>query len=398
MSQESPKTSDKQRDQVTPEAADVPLKTILLFDMDGVLLRPGGYHTALQKSIAAIGAALGAPNTAITADQIGRFEALGVSNEWDSLSIGAALTLIHVWPTDPAARLINFTPRETPLIASSPDFDAFLDRFQPKNPEPALDALAILLEDHPEISDDQKAHLTDILTHPRVMGPSITLPVFQEAVLGSEIFAEMYDLPPQLHTESYLLTYDRPHLTPDNHAALVKWLSKPHHAAGVLTNRPTRNPSGSHNSPEGEIGAQLVELTDLPLMGSGLLTWYANEKRGLPEHTYLKPNPVHALSLLGMILGWETETALARAASLAGGDADGPPWQVLDGAHIVVFEDSTNGLKASRTAQACLADVGVTVSLECIGVTTHPEKRATLETVADRIVPDLNAVDWEELG
>lgn len=398
MTQDSPNPTRKKRSENSQKGAPYSLKTVLLFDMDGVLLRPGGYHNALQKSIAAIGAALGAPNTTLTADQIGRFEALGVSNEWDSLAIGAALTLTHIWQVDPSARLVDFTPVEVIRTDQSPDFDAFLNRFQPENPEPALDALEILLAKHPDLDEDQQQHLTEILTHPREMGPSITLPVFQETVLGSETYAQTYGLPAQLHTESYLLTFDRPNLTTENHAALLKWLSAPGHAAGVLTNRPNSCPSGSHNSPEAEIGAHCVQLTDLPLMGSGLLTWFASVRRNLPDYTYLKPNPVHALSLLGLILGWETETALARAASLAVGEADGAPWQALDGAHIVVLEDSTNGLKASRTAQTCLTEAGVKVTLECIGVTTHPEKRAALETVADRIVPDINAVRWNELG
>jgi hypothetical protein len=374
------------------------LKTILLFDMDGVLLRPGGYHTALQKSIASIGAALGAPNTTITADQIARFEALSVSNEWDSLAIGAALTLLHLWPIDPAVRLDGFIPLEAPLSEGVPDFDGFLDRFRPQNPEPCLDALADLLGDHPELDEGQKQHLTDILTHPREMGPSLTLPVFQEAVLGSETFSQTFDLPRQLHTDGFLQTHDRPNMTAKHHAALLNWLSAPEHAAGILTNRPNTCPPGSLSSPEAEIGAACVQLTGLPLMGSGLLTWYARVRRDLPGYTYLKPNPVHALSLLGLILGWETETALSRAAFLAGGEANGAPWRDLDGAHIVVFEDSAKGLKSGRAAQACLAAAGVNVSLECIGLTTHPEKHAALDPVADRIVPDINVISWEDLG
>jgi hypothetical protein len=34
---------------------------IILFDMDGVLLQPRGYHTALQTSVKRIGQALGVP-------------------------------------------------------------------------------------------------------------------------------------------------------------------------------------------------------------------------------------------------------------------------------------------------------------------------------------------------
>jgi hypothetical protein len=372
------------------------LKTILLFDMDGVLLHPRGYHTALQKSVAWIGAALGAPNTTVSADQIARFEAMGVTNEWDSLAICAALTLLHIWPIDPTIRLNELAPKPAPLSDDAPDFDTFLTQFQPGIPEPCLDALSDILRDYPDLDEDQKKHLTDILTNPRELRRSITLPIFQEVVLGSETFARMYNLPPQLNTKSYLLTYDRPVMSANQYATLLDWLSASEHAAGILTNRPNTCPPGGPSSPEAELGAQCVRLADLPLMGSSMLTWYARVRQDLHGHVYLKPHPVHALSLLGLILGWQSETALARAAALADGKGDGADWRELDGAHIVVFEDSTKGLEAGRAAQAWLARANVETTLECIGVTTHPDKRAALENVADRIVPDINAVRWED--
>ena len=79
-------------------------KSIILFDMDGVLLEQEGYHTALMAAVKRIGAALGMPNAAITPTEIARFEAMSVTNEWDSQSICAALMLIDLWKQDGSIR------------------------------------------------------------------------------------------------------------------------------------------------------------------------------------------------------------------------------------------------------------------------------------------------------
>ena len=50
---------------------------ILLFDMDGVLLEPGGYHKALTETVRLIGESLGYKNVELTPADIAAFEAAG---------------------------------------------------------------------------------------------------------------------------------------------------------------------------------------------------------------------------------------------------------------------------------------------------------------------------------
>ena len=104
-------------------------QSIILFDMDGVLLEQVGYHTALTAAVKRIGAALGMPNAAITPAEIGRFEAMSVTNEWDSQSICAALMLIDLWKVDGTVRYEGVAPRASIVTENAPDISAFLDRF-----------------------------------------------------------------------------------------------------------------------------------------------------------------------------------------------------------------------------------------------------------------------------
>jgi hypothetical protein len=67
---------------------------ILLFDMDGVLLKADGYHQALESSVKIIGQNIGIEYPGLSRDHILKFEAAGVTHEWESLAICTAILLI----------------------------------------------------------------------------------------------------------------------------------------------------------------------------------------------------------------------------------------------------------------------------------------------------------------
>jgi hypothetical protein len=372
-------------------------KTIILFDMDGVLLRPLGYHTSLQTSIQRIGAALGAPNTRLHPDQIAKFEALSVTNEWDSLAICTALTLIYLWKINSSVRLDGLAPRGETLSSDTPAFDNFLSTFHSVGHEPGHAAYHQLLEAHSWLNNAQKKHLSAILHHSREIYVSLTLPGYQETVLGSKTFESHYGLKPQLEIESFLSKYDQPIMDKTQYTALQKWLATPDHLAGILTNRPSACPSGYLSSPEAELGEQCISLQDLPLLGSGMLAWFASTQLHFPDYVFLKPHPVHSLGLLQIILGRPANTALENAYALTKGHGQRSDWTVLEDAKIIVFEDSAKGLACAIAAREALMTIGTKVKLNLVGVTTNPDKTSALQPLANQIIPDINHVQWEDL-
>jgi phosphoglycolate phosphatase-like HAD superfamily hydrolase len=370
---------------------------IFLFDMDGVLLQPRGYHTALQASVKRIGQALGVPQADLTENQIAHFEALNITNEWDSVAICAALTLIHVWQFDPHLRLDGIMPCSCLISDQKPNFDSFLKLLPDGGDLPGETAYTFLLDHHPWLNEEQRAHLWKILSQCRDIYQSLTLALHQENVLGSKAFHDHYRLQPRFDTHSYLLKYDRPLMSDQQYILLREWLKLPNHKAGILTNRPSRSPDGYLSSPEAELGMALIGLEDLPYIGSGMLAWFAVNNCQLPDHALLKPNPIHALTLLQRCLGQTLTTSLERAVSLWQGEYDRQDWQMLDNAKIVVFEDSVKGLQSALAACILLKELSVIVSCKLVGVGKNPIKLAALDTISHYNIECINQVNWIDI-
>ena len=372
-------------------------KKLILFDMDGVLLKPGGYHQALKATVNRVGNALGFPTVDLTDDQTAHFEALSITNEWDTLAISTALMLIKAWEHDPDLRLDGHRSREITLDGKSPSIDAFLDTFDQVGDLPCHSAYEKITGENAWLNGDQVAHLQEILFKARDIYHSLTLPWHQETVLGSRVFQNNYGLTPQLDTDSFLQRYDQPVLTPEKRKKLEGWLADDHYCAGILTNRPSKTPPGYLSSPEAELGAELVGMSHLPIVGSGLLAWFAVSQCGQPDHAFFKPNPIHALALMQLCFGFPAEDALNKAYKLWQSEGNREDWVSFDGSTVLVFEDSVKGLQSVSAAQSLLARIKVTIDIKLFGVSANPIKRAELAKIADWVYTDINQVDWETL-
>jgi len=372
-------------------------KKIFLFDMDGVLLIPGGYRESLKSSVKRVGMALGLPSSDLEDDHIARFESLSITNEWDTLAICSALILLEIWQTHPEVRLNHLSPSTAVLSDQSPQLDDFLESFSEISSLPSVSAYEKIIQDHPGLDESQRSHLRNILFNARDIYNSPILWSHQETVLGSVAFQKNYQLEPQLGIESYLLKYDRAAFNSDAHQAFRNFLSDNGHLAGILTNRPSGTPPGYLSSPEAELGAKLVKMGDLPLLGSGVLGWFAVTHCQLPEYTFLKPNPVHALGLMQMCCAEPVTRALQLAFDLWQGAGDRNDWMKFDHCELLVFEDSVKGLESGRHAKALLAQVGIDVDLKLIGVSNNAIKQAALQKVADQVYGDINEIDWRRL-
>jgi hypothetical protein len=368
----------------------------ILFDMDGVLLSARGYHEALKASIRTIGFSLGLSNIFLSDDQIAHFEAHNVTNEWDTLAICSALMLVHCWEEDGSIRLRNILKKPAENIETSPDFDAFLRIFAIEGDLPFQAALKTILEVNPWLNSSQKAYLTEILDSSRDIYSSPTLPIQQEYILGSELFQEHYQLIPKFDLESYLQKYDHPLLSPSLRKSLEDWLGRPNNFAGIMTNRQSQSPKGYLSSPEAELGIKKVGIDGLPYIGSGFLGWFAVNELGLPAYSLLKPNPVHALSVLRRCIEEDTIQALKISSELWRGTAAVKDWMSFNNASITVYEDSAKGLLSARAAQSLLANLGIDVDLKLIGVSQIPVKIDALEEIADKVINSINETTWPD--
>lgn len=367
---------------------------ILLLDLDGVLVEPHGYHQALVDSVKLLGQALGYPGAKPSAADIAEFEAAGITSEWDSAAACTALMLVHRWQEDENVTLPAqlSPPYMTSAGLKAPDFGAFarsLKRTPTQTSPPAQRLEKAILKEFEWLSSSQIEIIQGLLSNATSADGSLTHRTFQELVLGSQLYERIYSYPAVLDTNSYLDCHDQANLSPAEQSMLRQWLAPEHNSAAILTLRPSQ-PPGDHvfSTPEAESGAQIVGLRDVPIAGYGGLIWLG-KLRDLNPRTLGKPSPLHALVALRLAAGDGLESALRSGAQLALDDLDNGEWGIFNRAHVMVFEDSANGLHSAMAAKEVLARLNVHLSVTMFGVATNREKQKSLQSFGAEVAPSL---------
>lgn len=365
---------------------------ILLLDMDSVLLEPHGYHSALIETVRLVGQALGFEEIRLTTGEIAAFESAGVFSEWDSSAICAVLLLLEAWNFDPDLRLPQSINHARPPIAGlkRPDFAGFAERLirETNNSQLPLERARAVLESADRHRAAHQEAIRQILSTARALPGSLTHRTFQELVLGSQVFANVYGVLPALNTDSYLLQFDLPLISKETRAALLAWLNS-HQRAVIMTSRPSEPLAGAFSTPEAELGARLLGLDEIPIVGLGGLNWLS-EQTGAPPQSYLKPGPVHALAALARAAGAPLDESLRMAAGLVNGQV-AAPWHQIEAADICVFEDNTAGLISAQSATHILSGAGISTRLELYGITENEIKATALREPGARVFPSINA-------
>ena len=315
------------------------MKKTLIFDMDGVLLAPRGYHLALQETVRLGADALGYSNTTLTDEHIAQFEGLGISSEWHSSA--AALSMLAFDGELSLGRLFESLKRQPAQI-------------------PARIRLERCIE---EITGDaQRIHESETLASP-------SYKIFQELILGSADFERIYGISSRLNVESYLLQFDKPLLETSTRERLLAWLEHSEHGCVVMTNRPSRE------MPDAEYGLRLVGLEGVPLVGYGDIEWLA-EQVGEDASKLQKPYTVHALAALFAATGRDLQESLMDAHALRND---------VDVDEIVVFEDTPAGLISVEKMGEFLG-----VSVKKIGIAPSAVKAGFLRAQGAQVFDDIN--------
>ncbi len=354
---------------------------ILLFDMDGVLLKPKGYHQALIETVRRTSQSLGFEEILLSQQDVSQFESLGISNEWHSSAMCMALMVIQAQKRNielnlsPKLRLnnTNFQSLEfnmaslyTSIAAQPIELPALSRAYK------AIELVARSEGVDPTIS-------TSIVEGCEQIEHSLTLNIFQELVLGSAHFEETYAKKSQLGTKSYLKIYDTPLISPETKATLTDWLQDPFHHAAIMTNRPSNTLLGPLGTPEAELGAALVGLEFLPIIGSGEMLWLANET-GQAVSNLVKPSPHHALSAIFAAFGFNAAEALRMTDQILAGNVRNLPIS-MDGCKISVFEDTPGGILAVESAKQILKSLNHEIQIEKVGIATDAKKRQALSAL-----------------
>jgi phosphoglycolate phosphatase-like HAD superfamily hydrolase len=370
--------------------------TLLLFDVDGVLIHPVGYKVAMRTLVDRFAAQMGQSPMGPDDDEIAFFEACG-------LTISAILLAALDQRPDLRRSTLDDTfdaIRAARISVARPDFAGIVRAIYQQHADGHFPAARYLEMLAAHLNDGTLALVRDLLGNVYDVIGTPTTRAFQTLTLGSARYTAVYGHPAPFENESYLTRYDIPLLNETDR--LLDWLHDPGRGAAIFTARPSLPPADlteapaavlTGYAPEAELAAELLNVTGkLPLIGQGRVSWLA-QRYGRGAAEYIKPSPVQGLAAIGAAAsGTEADALNAAAALYEHGDLTGPLAALRDqSTQVIVFEDSAGGIRATRRAVERLDQAGLDVRLMAVGVSSNPDKRAALAAVADHVVDDVNA-------
>lgn len=381
--------------------------TLLLFDLDGVLIIPEGYKEALRATVDTFAAWMGQSPVGLTDEEIAFFEAHGMTSEWISGAMCVGAMLVGAATQHPDLARATFAAtleaiRERNIHIARPDFMALTREIHKLSPE-GLHAegpvLAYMLD-----RADQALHPVLIELLADVHPPDApTSRVMQTYTLGHKMFAETFGMPPEFEVESYLKTLDSPGLSRETAQRLKDLVATEDCGMAIFTARPSRPPADllpgelamtdrRQHSPEGELAVELLGFdSNIPLIAAGHMIWLSTRRNKGPR-AYVKPSPVQALAAIGAAHTGQEKAALEAAAVLAeDGHLEGPLAQLKGRqTRCVVFEDAIGGIQAGQRAVEVLKAAGVEIRFEGVGIASEESKQKALSKVASRAVDNVN--------
>lgn len=377
--------------------------TLFLFDLDGVLVYPGGYKAALCATVDHFAAQMGQQPVELKLDEIAEFEACGITNEWDSSAMCAAMMVIDALLHRPELDMDDIEAtlqaiRSDGAGIERPDFATLARSVSMRTPHgaPPTETIDQVVR---ERAGGRFGAILDRLLCDIYSLQTPTTRILQHFTLGSERFRQTYGLEPEIDSQSMLITHDRPLISREMRQRLLGRIEPGKPGMAIYTARPSLPPPGTQPtdtrgaySPEANLAMELLDLpVHVPLIASGSMTWLA-AMRGKVPADYIKPSPVQALAAIGAARSGEVIDALEAAARLVEEDRlDGPlSLLVNEPTRVVVFEDARGGIQATQRAVELLSRAGLPVTCEAVGVAEEATKRQALDEVADRIVSNVN--------
>ncbi|MCL4531356.1 MAG: hypothetical protein M1282_18380, partial [Chloroflexi bacterium] len=363
---------------------------IILLDIDGVLLHPGGYGAALRATVNHFTGS----HLDIQEETLTELEELGISSEWDM----SPLLLASYWTDILSRQPMQDLP--TDVSSAAIEINHHLDVDVPTRlmvPEFALVAGQYPAETafHAGCFASIPIGLRkNLLTETRNIHASHTMRIFQHFTLGSKQFTETYNLPAEFEIESFLLMHDTSNINDEIRAKLRQ---SNHHLA-AFTTRPSGPPCEIGESTvgyarEAELALELVGLSNIPSIAFGKLEYLASQY-GLEPATLVKPSPFQALA--AALAAWTGEEWPALQAAnhwRETGILNEMLNQLPKTFELIVVEDTMGGIHSARSAGEILKKAGLEVNVRAIGLTSGNSAKASAFEHAEVQVFQ----DWESL-
>ncbi|MDR3577166.1 MAG: hypothetical protein P4L50_25170 [Anaerolineaceae bacterium] len=402
------------------------VKTVVLFDLDGVLIKAGGYRAAFHASMDYFLSIMGLNSeTGPQEHDLVIFETYGVTAEWDMLPISLAILFEYcctIFNED--VRLFNLEQamewvKGHQKVNLSVDYEGAIHKLAPHYWTTSMPAESVLCACQNGLGGLLFPHLSrqpllgQLLSNTRSAADSLTTRILQNYQLGDVIFEQAFQVPAEVKTKSVLQMHDRALLSKTNRLNLQNLFDQKQIYLAYLTLRPSYPPpelgmDGFGYSPEAELALEKIGLDNVPLMAYGRMQYLAGQLQ-IPAASLVKPYPYQALAGIKaavdgkelMALEW-TGTIYKMMHADTGGikfvEPDNSEIVQLDDLDIHIFEDMPVGIQSTRKAAEMLSGFGIKVSLTAWGIAYDPIMEAVLSSQGAQVYGDINQAIQEFLG
>ena len=327
----------------------------------------------------------------ISDDTIAGFEAAGVSSEWDSSAMCYISLLKHIWQFDPKVLPPEREDKNRlPVPIQPPNFSDLPNHMAASGHTglPVLERAEKILLSDGHLQSDQCQFVQYYIRNAR--NPVVlTHLLFQELIVGSLAFEQVYQLKSVYQTGSYLKLYDVPKMDAHQAAGIMEWSKMPDHAAALFTARPGIAPPPGLFTPDAEIGAELLGLDEITLASEGKLAHLARQL-GLDEESLVKPAPAHSLMALLLAIGFSLADILPAMRAFLDGEKPSEGLLGLNGIEVTLFEDGIGGILSLQKTCRKLMEMGIEIHARYIGISDHPIKAAALAKVGAKVYGKLD--------
>lgn len=391
--------------------------TIILFDLDGVLLQSGGYIAAMNATINFISNKLGLGDQAPDLSIHHLFEAQGISSEWDMTAICLAVIferLAQETPNEEFPRSIQDVLDGRCFkfnLHEKIEYTKVVGQLRPHLLYGKPPAESVLISERASKSTNffpllRGTHLfNELLEDSQDLDKNKITRLIQNHVIGDRLFEEIFKTNAIIKTDAFIETYDQVLISEENRNQIIDMHSRNEINSCIFTARPSIPPEkckakGVYFCPEAEMGIKLVGLDRIPHIGFGNLQSFSIS-HGVSPFALLKPNPLQAITAIFSSLGMGECKAIDLASRLLEigrqpkMDAANPQKEIHeilpDKFTLVVFEDIVNGLRAVKNAGKIFLKIGFAVDIHYYGIAQEPSKVKSLEIFGAQVFPDINS-------
>jgi hypothetical protein len=380
-------------------------KTVLIFDMDGVLVEPRRYRAALAGTMDYFGGLMGFDALYPGEETIAWFESRGIISEWDIAPLFLAAVFESILIEFPNIQYVKDLPASCKIINSAkilrPEIEYAHDLdYLVRNKVAGLNFCDLILrmnhENHPQKPFSNLSETPLFMTlfnESRNIHSNIITRVFQEIFLGKVNFENAFHIPVITENQNASLVDDIELISSHWKNKLTPVNKRDDFAVVIYTARPSAT-NHQHNdgliefSPEADLVIDQIGWYTIPVIGLGQLK-YAADQIGCTVEDLIKPSPVHALGAIGTALTGNYLQAIQAGWDLFN-KTETTFYSAFPELNIHIFEDSPTGVTGVIKAVNLLKENGIIVNLMKWGISSDVNKTEQLSNLGCTIQDNIN--------